>query len=50
MAMYKPQRKHRAKHCNYKKKPSQKSVKALMDLYAGIIPIKEVGVQLKLEL
>ena len=57
MAMYKPQRKHRANHGNYFKKPTKGEVKGPMNLYAGIAEInritpakKVVGVQLKLKL
>jgi hypothetical protein len=54
--MYKPQRKHRANHGNYFKKPTKGEVNGLLRLYAGVrlntkTPTKKVvGVQLKLKL
>jgi hypothetical protein len=29
-------KKHKANHCGYKQKPSQGTIKGLLDLYAGI--------------
>lgn len=57
MAMYKPQKKHRAGHGNYQNKPTRRQVNGLMLFYANVdkavkqLPVrKQVGVQLKLEL
>jgi hypothetical protein len=57
MAMYKPQKKHRAEHGNYCNKPTRRQVNGLMLFYANVdkavkqLPVrKQVGVQLKLEL
>ena len=36
MSMYQPQKKHKAQHGNYAKKPSQRQIGGLMDLYSGI--------------
>ena len=56
MAMYKPQRRHRAQHGNYFSRPPKRAIQNLMKLYAGvdyitrITPVKkEPGVQLKIE-
>ena len=48
--------KHRASHGGYKQKPTRESVRALLNLYAGVSQLPEVitprksnpGVQLKL--
>jgi len=54
MAMYKPQRKHRANHMNYYQKPTRSEVKGLINLYKGVgsvdldTPIKRQGVQLQI--
>lgn len=57
MAMYAPQKKHRAHHGNYYRKPTKNEVESLMKLYANVSTInritptkKVVGVQLKLKL
>ena len=54
-AIYPQQKKHKAKHRGYKKKPTKKEVNALMGMYAAIgttttlKPVmKKEGVQLKL--
>ena len=39
MAQYKPQRKHKAQHGNYYKKPAQHEVSALNGLYQGICDV-----------
>jgi len=54
MAMYKPQKKHRAGHGNYRSKPTRRAVNNLMLFYADLdkvvkqLPVKkQAGVQLK---
>lgn len=55
--MYQPQKKYKANHSGYRKRPTGKEVLGLMTLYMGIDNValmrpvkKQVGVQLKLEL
>ena len=52
--MYKPQKKHRAGHGNYRSKPTRRAVNNLMLFYADLdkvvkqLPVKkQAGVQLK---
>lgn len=34
--MFKPQKKHKARHCGYKNKPSKKQISSLLELYEDI--------------
>jgi len=55
--MFQPQLKHKAKHGNYRDKPTKGEVLGLMSLYSGVSDMvlnkkpvkKQIGVQLRLE-